>query len=62
MFNFFHGLTYLPQKVQEYIENKDFIDIGAYIGDSAIALKDTIIKKYILLKYQEHRLKNTKET
>lgn len=34
---FFHGLTLVPYKVLDYIKEKVFIDIGAYIGDSAIA-------------------------
>ncbi|GHS91743.1 hypothetical protein FACS1894139_12880 [Planctomycetales bacterium] len=37
-FLFHHGLRFLPQKVKDYIAGKDFIDGGAYIGDSAIML------------------------
>ncbi len=39
VFTFYHGLTLLPIEVQSYIKGKDFMDIGAYVGDSAIALK-----------------------
>lgn len=31
-----YGLKYLPDSVIEYIKHKDFLDIGAYIGDSAM--------------------------
>ncbi len=37
-FYFNHGLTLLPSKVSEYICGKSIIDLGAYIGDSTIAL------------------------
>jgi FkbM family methyltransferase len=39
---FFHklGIEYLPQKVVDKLEGKDFIDGGAYIGDSAIVLQE----------------------
>jgi FkbM family methyltransferase len=38
VFFFYHGLTLLPRQVIEYIKNQHFMDIGAYVGDSAIAL------------------------
>lgn len=31
-----NGLKYLPEKILKYIENKDFIDGGAWVGDSAV--------------------------
>lgn len=38
VFYFFHGLRLLPEKVIRYIRGGDFMDIGAFIGDSSIAL------------------------
>jgi FkbM family methyltransferase len=38
VFYFYHGLRLLPTKVIESIRGQHFIDVGAYIGDSAIAL------------------------
>ncbi len=38
VFYFYHGLSMLPKEVHEYIKGQHFMDIGAYIGDSAIAL------------------------
>ena len=38
VFYFFHGLRLLPEKVIQYIRGGDFMDIGAFIGDSSIAL------------------------
>jgi FkbM family methyltransferase len=38
VFYFYHGLSLLPKEIHEYIREQHFIDIGAYIGDSAIAL------------------------
>lgn len=36
VFTFHHGVRFSPNKVKEYIKNKDFIDGGAWIGDSAL--------------------------
>ncbi len=38
VFYFFHGLRLLPENVIRYIRGGDFMDIGAFIGDSSIAL------------------------
>jgi FkbM family methyltransferase len=38
VFYFHHGLSLLPSSVIEYIQFQHFIDLGAYVGDSAIAL------------------------
>lgn len=35
-----HGITLLPEKVQEYIKNKSFFDLGAWDGDSVTALAE----------------------
>jgi FkbM family methyltransferase len=40
VFFFHHGLRLLPRTVHEYIKASDFIDAGAFIGDSAIALSE----------------------
>ncbi len=45
VFKFYHGIIFLPKNVQKYINEKDFIDIGAYIGDSAVALRKYNYKK-----------------
>ena len=37
-FYFYHGLRAMPPEVAASIRGKDFIDGGAYIGDSALAL------------------------
>jgi len=36
IFQYGHGLKLLPENVLEYIKDKDFIDGGAFVGDSAI--------------------------
>ena len=45
VFYFYHGLSLLPDAVAKYIKYQDFIDAGAFIGDSAIALKEYQYKK-----------------
>ncbi|NQU54344.1 MAG: FkbM family methyltransferase [Bacteroidetes bacterium] len=44
-FYFFHGLSLLPSNVSKYIEDKNILDLGAYTGDSLLALKDFNYKK-----------------
>ena len=41
VFDYKHGLPFLPKKALKFLNNKDFIDCGAYIGGSAI-----IFEKY----------------
>ncbi len=38
VFYFYHGLSLLPMEVHKYIAGQHFMDLGAYAGDSAIAL------------------------
>jgi FkbM family methyltransferase len=45
VFYYYHGLSLLPQSVLSYFKDKDFIDVGAYNGDSAIALKEFGFRK-----------------
>ncbi|MBD3340540.1 MAG: FkbM family methyltransferase [Candidatus Lokiarchaeota archaeon] len=36
IFKYKHGLIYIPQKAIDSLINKDFLDCGAYMGDSAL--------------------------
>lgn len=36
VFKYNHGLKYVPQNVIKSLDNKDFLDCGAHIGDSAL--------------------------
>ena len=45
VFYYYHGLSLLPIEVAKYICDHEFIDAGAFIGDSAIALKEYGYKK-----------------
>ncbi|MDR1334998.1 MAG: FkbM family methyltransferase [Holosporaceae bacterium] len=38
-FYFHHGLRFSSRKIQDYVQNKDIIDCGAFIGDSLLALR-----------------------
>lgn len=40
VFLYHHGLKHANQKIKEYVRKKDFIDAGAYIGDSALVLAE----------------------
>ncbi|SHF73734.1 FkbM family methyltransferase [Dysgonomonas macrotermitis] len=37
-----YGLVHLPEYVKDYIKGKDFLDVGAYLGDTSILL----LRKY----------------
>jgi FkbM family methyltransferase len=45
IFYYHHGLALVPEPVKEYVRGADFIDCGAYIGDSALALYQYGYKK-----------------
>lgn len=40
VFYYHHGLKFLSKSELEYIKNKDFIDLGAFWGDSSIVLNE----------------------
>ena len=40
VFLFHHGLKDLPQTVTNHLRGKDFFDVGAYMGDSMLVLKE----------------------
>lgn len=46
-FYFHHGLRFQSEKLKAYIKDKDFIDGGAFVGDSAIMLLDNYEPKTI---------------
>jgi FkbM family methyltransferase len=39
IFDYRHGLVFLPKKTLKFLNDKDFLDCGAYIGDSAIVFE-----------------------
>lgn len=45
VFYFYHGLFLLPFEIRKYVTDQDFIDAGAFIGDSAIALAEYKYRK-----------------
>jgi len=57
VFYFHHGLSLLPKRVHEYISGGDFADLGAYIGDSAIALRSYNYGKIFSFDISEHSIK-----
>ena len=40
VFLFHHGLKELPETVKTYICDRDFFDVGAYVGDSILVLRE----------------------
>ncbi len=46
VFLYHHGLKFANEKIKKYVKGKDFIDAGAYIGDSVL----------VLLNYNPHKI------
>lgn len=40
VFLYHHGLYFANKKIQDYLKDKDFVDVGAYIGESALTFMD----------------------
>ena len=60
VFYYYHGLSLLPEQIKRYIKDQDFIDAGAFIGDSAIALKEYQYKKIYSVEISEKSIKSYK--
>ncbi len=58
VFHYDHGLTYLPNQVKNYIRNADFLDLGAYSGDSAIALHKYNYRKIYSIEMSDKAIQN----
>lgn len=61
VFYFQHGIRNLPGEVADYIRNHDFIDAGAFIGDSAIALNEHSYKKIFSIEISRKSIEKYKE-
>ena len=61
VFYYYHGLNYLPQSVSVYIRDSDFIDIGSFIGDSAIALTEYGYRKIFSIEMSPKSIEKYKE-
>jgi FkbM family methyltransferase len=57
VFYYYHGLSLLPDQIAKYIKDNDFIDAGAFIGDSAIALKEYQYKKIYSIEISQKSIK-----
>ena len=60
VFYYYHGLSLLPETIAEYIKDNDFIDAGAYIGDSAIALKEYHYRKIYSIEISQKSIEKYK--
>jgi len=60
VFYYYHGLNLLPDAVEKYIKDQDFIDAGAFIGDSAIALNEYQYKKIYSIEMSQKSIERYK--
>ncbi len=58
VFYFDHGLVYMPEAVKDYLDNTDFLDLGAYFGDSALALNKYNYKKIYSVEFSKKAIEN----
>ena len=56
VFYFDHGITLLPPPVIDSIKGGDFVDLGAYVGDSAIALSKYGYRKIYSIEMSKHSI------
>ena len=45
VFSLYHGFRFARKEILDYIRNKDVIDVGAFIGDSALVIAPYVDKK-----------------
>lgn len=62
VFYFKHGLEILPKSIGSYILNRDFVDIGAFIGDSALVFSRYNCKKIYSIEISEQSIQKYKKT
>lgn len=62
VFQYYHGLSELPPEVGKYIEGGDFIDIGAYVGESALALRKYNYKKIFSIEMSQYSIERYLKT
>ncbi len=62
VFLYHHGLKFANNKIIEYVKNKDFIDAGAYIGDSALVLLEYSPNKIHSFEISQGHVENYKRT
>lgn len=62
VFYFHHGLKHAGEKLKNYIKNKDFLDIGAYIGDSVLTLAEYKPPKIHSFEISKENIANYKKT
>lgn len=62
VFIYHHGLRFCSNKIKDYVKNKDFIDGGAYIGDSALVFMDYQPNKFYSFEISNTSIENYKKT
>ncbi len=62
VFIYHHGLRFGTSKIKDYVKNKDFIDGGAYIGDSALVFMEYHPSKVYSFEISKTSIDNYKKT
>ncbi len=62
VFYYHHGIKFLPPKAKEYLKERDFLDVGAFNGDSALVLQEYQPRKIYCFEASEANVKTLLET
>ena len=62
VFVYHHGLNFAPEKIKKYVKGKDFVDAGAYVGDSALVFMDYSPHKIYSFEISETSIQNYQKT
>ena len=62
VFYYLHGIKYLPEAVSTYLGNSHFLDLGAFSGDSAVALKQYKYSKIFSVEMSNKAIENYRVT
>lgn len=60
VFYFHHGLSVLPDSIKDYVKGQHFVDLGAFIGDSVVALQDFNYSKIFSVEMSLKSIENYK--
>ena len=58
----YHGFRFARKEIKDYVKDKDILDIGSYIGDSALVLSQYTNKKIYSFDITPHHLEMVRNT
>ena len=62
VFYFHHGLRFGDKRIADYVKNKDFLDCGAFVGDSVLVLRNYEPKMIYCYEFSKQNIEGFKKT